>query len=588
MDHLALYFNERAEHYADNDAQGFRSESGWEMTTYREMREQVQRLSRALMELGVETGDRVGIFSPNRPEWTVADIAILTVGAVTVPVYATNTKEQLRYILDDAAIRVLFVGDPEQCEKAGALVADTTLETIVAFPRAEGEGATTLGELLESGASSERDGEIEARLAAVKADDLASLIYTSGTTGEPKGVMLTHANFFHQFHALEQEAKIGPEDRSLCFLPLSHVLERAWSYYVLLHGASTCYLEDPREIKEALGEVKPTAMVSVPRLYEKIYSTVFNRLEAASPVKKLLFKWAISTGRRFEYASRRGKWVNPFLAWQHALAERLVLSKIRAVVGGSQKFFIAGGAPLAAEIEEFFLSIGLLICEGYGLTETSPVISANVPREFRFGTVGKPITGVTVRISKEGEIQAKGPNVMKGYYNKPEATAEAFVDGWFKTGDVGEFDEDGFLKITDRIKDLIITSGGKNIAPQHIELVVGGDHYIEQLVAIGDRRPFISALVVPSFEALEEWAKEDGLAFDSREQLIAAPEVVAMYEKRIAARSEPLGPYERIKKVTLLATEFTQDAGELTPTMKLKRKVINEKYAPQIDKMYGA
>jgi len=587
MDHLALYFNEKAEQFADNAAQGFRTDEGWDTITYREMGVRVRQLARALMGLGVEAGERVGIFSPNRFEWTISDIAILTVGAVSVPVYATNTVEQLRYILDDASIRVLFVGNREQYEKAHALLADTTLETIVSYPRAEGEGAVNFEKLLESGTTDERDEEIEQRLTAVKADDLASLIYTSGTTGEPKGVMLTHANFFHQFHALEQEAKIDANDRSVCFLPLSHVLERAWSYYVFLHGASTYYLEDPRQIKEALSEVKPSAMVSVPRLYEKIYSTVLNRLESASLPKKLLFRWAIFTGGRYEYATRKGRWVSPLLAWQHSLAEKLVLSKIRAVVGGSKKFFIAGGAPLAAEIEEFFLSIGLLICEGYGLTETSPVISANVPREFRFGTVGKPITGVTVRISEEGEIQAKGPNVMKGYYNKPEATAEAFVDGWFKTGDVGEFDEDGFLKITDRIKDLIITSGGKNIAPQHIELVVGGDHFIEQIVAIGDRRPFISALVVPSFDALEEWAREKGLKYDTREQLVAAPEVAAMYEQRIAARSGPLGPCERIKKITLLATEFTQDAGELTPTMKLKRKAINEKYAPLIDEIYG-
>ena len=586
MDHLALYFNERAERYADNAAQGFRSGEGWETITYREMRGQVQRLARALMELGVEAGERVGIFSPNRPEWTVADIAILTVGAVSVPVYATNTPEQLRYVLDDAAIRVLFVGNREQYEKAHALLADTTLEIIVSLPGAEGGGATTWASLLEAGAGDKRDGEIGERLAAVKADDLATLIYTSGTTGEPKGVMLTHANFFHQFHALEQEAKIGPEDRSVCFLPLSHVLERAWSYYVFLHGASTYYLEDPRGIKEALSEVKPTTMVSVPRLYEKIYSTVYNRLESASLVKKLLFRWAIHTGRRYEYASRQGRGAGPLLVWQHSLAERLVLSKIRGVVGGSKNFFIAGGAPLAAEIEEFFLSIGLLICEGYGLTETSPVISANVPREFKFGTVGKPITGVTVRISEEGEIQAKGPNVMLGYYNKPEATAEAFVDGWFRTGDVGEFDAEGFLKITDRIKDLIITSGGKNIAPQYIELTVGGDHYIEQIVAIGDRRPCITALVVPSFDALEEWAREDGITFETREQLVAAPEVVALYEQRIAARSSKLAPYERIKQFTLLSAEFTQEAGELTPTMKVKRKFINEKYAADIDGMY--
>ena len=364
--------------------------------------------------------------------------------------------------------------------------------------------------------------------------------------------------------------------------------ERSWSYFVFSVGAENNYLEDPRQVIEAMQEVRPTVMVSVPRLYEKIYGTVFDRLEHAPVVRRALFHWAVRVG--FEANLRRAtcRRCGPWLGLQHRLADRLVLAKIREVVGGPKNFFSAGGAPLAKEIEEFFLSVGLLVCQGYGLTETSPMVAYNTPRAFRFGTVGKPVPDCEVRIAQDGEVQVRGPNVMDGYHNKAAANVEAFVDGWFRTGDVGELDDDGFLRITDRIKDLIITSGGKNIAPQAIEMEIGKDHYVEQLAVIGDRRQYVSALVVPSFVALEEWAQRNGLQWSDRRALLAMPEVQDLYKNRIEMQSQKLARYEQVKRFTLLSGEFSQAGGELTPTLKLRRKQIVEKYASAIDAMYTA
>ncbi|MCK5348199.1 MAG: long-chain fatty acid--CoA ligase, partial [Desulfobacula sp.] len=426
--------------------------------------------------------------------------------------------------------------------------------------------------------SSDFKDEIHRRQEQIKKNDTTTIIYTSGTTGNPKGVMLTHGNLFHQWESVDANFNVSSKDTSLCFLPLSHVYERMWSYYVYLKGAVHTYLEDPKKIIETLQEVRPTAMVSVPRLYEKIYATVMNRQETASFIKKLLFKQALKTGETYYTALQNNQPISFGLKLKHKIFDKLVLSKIRDVVGGDKNFFSAGGAPLEKSIEEFFFACGLLICQGYGLTETSPMISYNTPASFKFGTVGKPVPNCRVKIAENGEIQVKGPQVMKGYYNNPEKTAEDIVDGWFKTGDVGEFDQDGFLKITDRIKDLIITSGGKNIAPQHIETLVGKDFFIEQIVAIGDNRKFISALVTPSFEALETWAGKKGISYNSIDELINHPRVLKFYRKRIDYHSKLLAQYETIKKFRLIPKPFTIEDGEITPTLKLKRKNINEKY----------
>jgi long-chain acyl-CoA synthetase len=589
--HLALMIRSSVERYGDKIAMRSRESGDWEDITYNALGERIRLIAKALLEYKVDEGDMVGIFSQNRPEWAMADFGILTVKGVSVPIYATNTAKQAEYIVNDAQIKTIFVGDQIQYDKVKTFRdSSPSLRNIIVFDDAvalKGDDSIHFKDFLKLGEGSARESEIEKRLSTVSTDDIATIIYTSGTTGDPKGVMLTHANFFHQFYAVDANFTVGGEDRSLCFLPLSHVYERSWSYYVFNKGAENNYLEDPKMIVEYFQEVKPTAMVSVPRLYEKIYSTVFDRIERESALRNKLFKWAIEIGKKYHYAIKDKKFIGPYLGLRHRVADKLVLKKIRDIVGGPKNFFSAGGAPLSKDIEEFFFAADLLICQGYGLTESSPMISYNTPGDFKFGTVGKPVPECEVKISDSGEILARGPNIMRGYYNKPEETEQTIVDGWLKTGDVGIIDEEGFLIITDRIKDLIITSGGKNVAPQHIETAVGKDHYIEQIAVIGDRRKFVSALVVPSFAVLEAYAKENNIAFSTREELINKGEIIKFFQERIESQSEELANFEKIKKFTLLSNDFTQDGDELTPTLKIKRKVIAEKYKDIIDAMYA-
>lgn len=588
--HLGRLIHRKTNEYGDLIAVRYKEGDAWQELTYRAFGEKIDDLASSLIAYGVNEGDMVGIFSENRPEWPITDFATLSVRAVSVPIYATNTAQQAEYIVSDAKLRIVFVGDQNQYDKIRSFSdAYEHLKYIVVFDstvKLRGDDSLYFGDFLKQGAHSSHDEVLNERLQAASPDDTATLIYTSGTTGDPKGVMLTHANFCHQIDAVDANFDLGPKDRSLCFLPLSHAYERAWSYIVFKNGAQNNYLANPRQILEYMQDVKPTAMVSVPRLYEKIYSTVYDRLEKAPPLKKKLFNWAIAVGSEYEYGVRKQD-AGLGLKVKHWLADRLVLSKIRDIVGGPKNFFSAGGAALSKDIEEFFFAAGLLVCEGYGLTESSPMITYNCPSAFRFGTVGRPVPLCEVKIGEDGEIMARGPNIMKGYYNRPEDTAETIVDGWLKTGDVGIIDEDGFIKITDRIKDLIITSGGKNIAPQRIETLVGRDHYIEQIEAIGDGRKYVSALIVPAFPALEAYAREKGITFASREELVQQHEIIEFYRKRIDDQSSELVGYEKIKAFALLPTGFTQEGGELTPTMKIKRKVVVEKYRDIIDAMYG-
>ena len=533
---------------------------------------------------------RVGIFAENRPEWALVDFAILAVGGICVPIYATNVQHQAAYLVEETDMTVLFTGSQSNYDKAVALAVNAlALQHIIAFDDAttlSGENSRHLSDLMALGADPATDGEIDARLSATGPDDLATIVYTSGTTGEPKGVMLTHANIFHQFKALAGNFHVGPGDRSICLLPLSHVYERSWSFFIFKSGATNHYMANPKEIIAAMADVRPTVMVSVPRLYEKIYAAAIHGLSQGSSLKKKLFYWAIAVGKRYQYTLKDGRAPGPALSLQHKLADRLVLGKVRAVVGGPKNFFSAGGAPLSQSIEEFFFAAGLLVCEGYGLTETSPMVTFNTPTAFKFGTVGKPIPDCQVRIAANGEILVKSPSLSPGYYRKPEATAAAFRDGWFHTGDVGEFDAEGFLRITDRIKDLIITSGGSNVAPQKIETVFAKDHFIEQFITIGDRRKFISALIVPNFEALAAYALSRDVAYDSHAELVAHPTIQAFYQQRVDTLSQELAPYERVKAFTLLPAPFAQESGELTPSLKIKRRVVAEKFAPQIESMY--
>ena len=588
--HLAALAFQSAQTYGDEIAMRVQRDGRWQSTTYREMGEAIRAIARGLLALGVQPGDRVGIFAENRPEWALADFAILAAGAISVPIYATNTQAQAAYIVDETAMTAIFTGRQDNYDKIHALAAGApALRHIIAIDNGTtlaGESSQHLSALPALGASAALGAELDARLAAAVPDDLATIVYTSGTTGEPKGVMLTHANIFHQFKALTGHFHVGPGDRSLCLLPLSHVYERSWSFFIFQSGATNHYLANPKEVIAALADVRPTVMVSVPRLYEKIYAAAMNGLSQGSGLKRKIFHWSIEVGRRYQYARKDGRSIGPALAVQHKLADRLVLRKVRDVVGGPKNFFSAGGAPLSQSIEEFFFAAGLLVCEGYGLTETSPMVTFNSPQAFKFGTVGKPIIDCEVKIDDNGEILVKSPSLSQGYYRKPEATAAVFRDGWFHTGDVGQFDADGFLRITDRIKDLIITSGGSNVAPQKIETVYAKDHYIEQFITIGDRRKFISALIVPNFEALSAYAQAQGIAYQTHDDLVAHPAIHSFYQQRVDSLSPELTPYEQVKAFTLLPAPFAQESGELTPSLKVKRRVVAEKYASRIEAMY--
>ena len=588
-DHIGQMITIKIAEYGDNLALRYKQNDSWASLTYKEFGEQIKNLACAMIKGGVKKGDSVGIFSANRYEWAVTDFACILAGAVSVPIYATNTKEQAQFIIKDAGIKLIFAGNDFQYRSLAAIHSEGVPLQIVSYEREleiDASFTTPFETFKDVEDQSEYISEMNHRSGQIKIDDVTTIIYTSGTTGNPKGVMLSHGNLFHQFEAVDANFKVTSGDTSLCFLPLSHVYERMWSYYVYLKGAVHTYLEDPKKVIETMQEIKPTAMVSVPRLYEKIYASVMNSQENASALKKLLFKSAIAVGTKYNNRSFRNKPTGLGLRIEHKFFDMLVLSKVRAAVGGKKNFFSAGGAPLEKSIEEFFLACGLLICQGYGLTETSPMVSYNTPNNFKFGTVGKLVPNCEVRIAENGEIQVRGPQVMKGYFNNPAASAEAIVDGWFKTGDIGEFDEEGYLKITDRIKDLIITSGGKNIAPLNIETLVGKDFYIEQIIAIGDKRNFISALVVPAFESLEAWAHKKKIQFQNNEDLINHPHVIAFFRERIDHHSQKLAQYETIKKFKLLSKPFTMEGGEITPTLKLKRKQINEKFKALIDSMY--
>ncbi len=589
-DHIGQMIKESVKQNADHTAVKFKKNSRWESLTYTEFGKMIDTLACALINAGVNPGDNIGIYSANRYEWAVTDFACAIAGAVSVPIYATNTKEQAEFIIKDAKIRLVFTGNEFQYKNIEKIVSQGRPLKLISYDHAidtDPEFAHSFRKFITIENQAKFSKEISKRLAQIKKHDTTTIIYTSGTTGNPKGVMLTHANLFHQCMAVDKNFTISSRDVSLCFLPLSHVYERMWSYFVFFKGATHTYLEDPKKIIETLKEVKPTAMVSVPRLYEKIFAAVMNAQENASSLKKTLFQRALITGKKYAYAKKNRLPISLGLKLRHKFFDKIVLKKIRDVVGGEKNFFSAGGAPLEQSIEEFFFACGILICQGYGLTETSPMISYNTPDAFKFGTVGKPVPGCRVKIAENGEILVKGPQVMKGYYNNPEKTSQAIVDGWFRTGDVGEFDSDGFLKITDRIKDIIITSGGKNIAPQRIETLIGKDFFIEQIVTIADKRKFVSALVVPSFEALETWAAKKQIPFGSRDELVSHPEVIQFFAKRIEIHSKTLARYETIKKFRLISEPFTVEGGEITPTLKLKRKNINEKYKDLIDSIYN-
>jgi long-chain acyl-CoA synthetase len=589
---LCDIFYESVERYRKPDHLRYKKDGTWRDVSSDAFRAAVEELSLGLRALGVDRGDRVAILGENRPEWAFADLATLCAGAVDAPIYSTLTPAQVLYILRDSESKAIFVSNAAQARKVAEIRGQAReLQHVIRMGEEPIEGTLSLEEVRargREGLAQDKDA-VRRRAQEVRPEDLATLIYTSGTTGDPKGVMLTHSNLVSNvLSSLEGFPVITPQDVALSFLPLCHVFERMGGYYLMLKaGATIAYAESVDKVPVNMGEVRPTLMLSVPRLYEKMYARILEKVAADPPLRRKIFGWALGVGRRvFRHRVERTP-PGALLKLEQALATALVFSKVKQRVGGRLRLFVSGGAPLAREIAEFFGSVGLLILEGYGLTETSPVISVNRPDHFKPGTVGPPIDGVEVKIAADGEILVRGPNVMKGYYKKPEATAEAIDSGgWFHTGDIGVIDKDGFLVITDRKKDILVTSGGKNIAPQPIENRIKTNPFFAEIVMIGNRRNFASALVVPNFEQLERWAKQRGLGWKSREELVALPAVVHHYEGLVDELTAEHAQFEKIKKIALLPGEFTLESGELTPTLKVKRRVVEEKYREVIDGLY--
>lgn len=584
-----------AKKYGEREQLHHKPYGQWETFSWNQVSETMFTVAGALLKSGLKEGDKTGIFSPNRAEWHLSDLGSQLIRCVTVPIYATNTEKEVEYLVNDAEIKVLFVGRQVHYDRSYALLDRCpSLEKIVVIHRGtkihNDKRVVMWDDFLEEGRKAGRRAEIEEIMGRAHYDDICTIIYTSGTTGEPKGAVHTHKTLMQNSWGVGRYLQRGFDDThsTLCMLPLTHVLERSWEYGIFSMGMQIWYCEDHNEILEYLVEANTSIMNSAPRLFEKIYSTLYTKIKEASPVKQRLFHWSVGVGRKHGDMVLAGKQPGPYLALKRRIADKLVLHKIRDLFGTNMHHLNYGGAPLNSEIEKFFFYCGVLITGGYGLTETSPVLTINGPECFKFGTVGPCSPLVDVRIDQEtGEIQAKGPNIFKEYHGKPDKTKEAFTDdGWFRTGDIGRFDEDGYLLITDRLKDLIITSGGKNIAPQMIELMMAEDLFIEYIAVVGDARKYITALIVPSFENLEDWAKKNGIAFSSREDLIKDSRVIAFYKEIIDKKQKDLGQVERIKRFTLLAKEFSQETGEITPTMKVKRKVVQEKYKELIDAMY--
>ncbi|MBB6463735.1 AMP-dependent synthetase/ligase [Flammeovirga kamogawensis] len=592
--HLVHTIRSQANKYKDRDAVRYRVADGiWEGISWTDFAKEIDSVSLGMLASGIGVQDKIGIYAQNMPNWTITDFAAQQIRAVSVSIYATSTAKQAAYIINDAGIKIMFVGDQEQYDNIIEVAEDCpSLQYVVTMKNSihrRGHKKGLLWEEFISKGSKDQYIEIEKRVEEADLNDLMTLIYTSGTTGVPKGVMMDYTNFVSQFEAHLALIEFNDTYTNLSFLPLSHVFERAWSTYVLYRGAINYYLEDTTLIKEALLETSPDVMCAVPRFYEKIYSTVHEKVAKASPTKKAIFNWAVNVGKRCFELRNSNKQLSALDKFKYGIANKLILSKFQKLLGGNIKFMPAGGAKLDPEIGKFFHAIGIPVILGYGLTETCATVTAwHINQPFNPDSIGTPLEGVEVKIGESNEILVKSKVVMKGYYNNPEETAKVFTeDGFFRTGDAGEFDAEGNLMITDRIKELMKTSNGKYIAPQVVEGKVGKDHFVEQIAIIADGRNFVSALIVPTFINLEEYAEENGISFTNREDLILNKDIVKMYEKRVELLQHDLAKFEKIKKFTLLPNEFSIESGEMTPTLKLKRKAISERYKQQIDEIYA-
>lgn len=583
-----------AARYADRTAISYKKEGKFLSLSYADFYERVLMAARGLRKAGMAMGDKIAIFSENRAGWAIADFAIQCAQGITVPIYATNTGEQAAYVINHCGAQIVFVSNRLQYEKLLSVRMQLpNLKQVISFERFLGSPdlpVYTLYQLSEISypITDEERAKIEGWIAEVKSTDLITIIYTSGTTGVPKGVMLTQANVLYDaFYGLEKLEALSMDETFLSFLPLSHVLERTAGYYApLMTGCHVAFSESVEKVVENMQEVSPTVMVSVPRLFEKIYSRIYEDVHHMTPLKRSIFHKAVEVGRRYVML----RYINPgplgLLKLKYRVFDWLVFSKIRKRFGGHLKYFISGGAPLDKTINEFMWTIGIPTFEGYGLTETSPAVTLNSPWKVRFGSVGTPLPGTEVKLGEDDELLIRGPQVMLGYYEAPEETAKAIRDGWFYSGDIARIDDDGYVFIVDRKKEIIITSGGKNIAPQPLENELRMDKYISQAFVYGDRKPYLIALLTPNLERLIKMAQKAGLEYLDLEDLVANRKVHRLYEERIEALNAKLPSYQTIKKFLLLPRDFSVDGGELTPTLKLKRKVIYAKYQDRIERLY--
>jgi long-chain acyl-CoA synthetase len=585
-------FKRAARQHNRPDALNYKSGGRWMSISSDELLARAKHIAAGLHAIGIRHGDRVALLSDSRVEWTLTDAGCLFASAIDVPIYPTLTPPQVRYILRDSGSSALFLANREKFVELKEILSECPdVEHVIFF---DAEGVTpadglTLAQLEQKGRELEQTdpGLIDRKAGQTKPDDLATIIYTSGTTGEPKGVMLTHANLISNLIDSCGHLTLGEEDTVLSVLPLSHVYERQAMYMYLHHGMAVYFAESLQTVAPNLREVRPTIVVGVPRMFEKISQRIQERAAEAGKLKAGLLAWAVKVGS--EYAQRFSKRqpIPATLKLKHWLAMKLVFSKWHAAFGGRIRLLLSGGAALSEELACIYIGAGIPIIQGYGLTETSPVITASSLDDYRVGTVGRPIPHVEIRTAEDGEIETRGPNVMRGYYNKPEETNAAFTeDGWFKTGDIGTIDADGFLRITDRKKELFKTSGGKYIAPAPIEQAIKGSRFVNQVVLVGSERKFPAALIVPVWEQLESYCKLKGIEVQSRSELRSHPRIIDLLQRQIDGLTPNLARYEKVKKVALLENEFTIEGGELTPTLKIKRRVIDEKYKDVIEKLY--
>lgn len=575
------------------DAINYKLGKVWQNISGLDFIRRIRHVSLALAELGIRAGDRVAIISENRPEWSITDIAILSLRAVNVPIYTTQAVDQIEFILDDSGARFLFVsGKKIYKHAADGIEGAKTLEGLVFFDpdsRPEGSNALTLSELEQRGEVIDREdpSAYEQLLSQVRPDDLATIIYTSGTTGEPKGVMLSHANFISNVQGITAGLEIRSTDSSLSVLPLSHIFERTCFYVFCWNGVSVSYSSSFDQLAEHLNEVRPTIMTAVPRLFEKVYHKIVKKGTSQEGLKKKIFERSLDVGRRYAELTDQRKRIPITLALQQQIASKLVFSKWRAGVGGRLRYFVSGGAPLSSALSYAFFAAGIPILQGFGMTETC-VVSANRPDNNKVGSVGIPFDGIEVKIADDGEILVRGPNVMQGYYKHPEATAEAIKDGWFYTGDVGKLDEEGHLYLTDRKKDLFKLSNGKYVAPQQVESLIKQSSLVNQVVVVGSSRKYTAALIVPEWDALRAELKTTGATITStRLDISRDPVAIKLVQREVTMLTRDLADYERVRKVALLPDELSIDGGELTPTLKVKRRVIDEKHGALIDELYG-